>query len=76
MGINIKSSQAISLDTNIFIRSLDDPTQSGDEARDLIVHIQKIAPRVFISAILLEEFFVRVYKDKREKEEINILNFY
>ncbi len=72
---SLKSSQNISLDTNIFIRALDDSTQLGDRARDLIAQIKKTAPRVFISTILLEEFFVRVYKDKREQEEANIIDF-
>ena len=75
MGIKIKSSQTISLDTNIFIRALDDPTKLGDLARELIVQIKEAAPRVFISTILLEEFFVRVYKEKLDKEETNILDF-
>lgn len=69
------NSQTISLDTNIFIRALDDPTELGDKARELILQIKKTAPRVFLSTILLEEFFVRVYKDKRQKEEANILDF-
>lgn len=68
MGINIKSSQTISLDTNIFIRALDDPTILGDRARELIAQIKITAPKVFISTILLEEFFVKVYKQKREKD--------
>ncbi len=72
---SLKSSQTISLDTNIFIRALDDSTNLGDKARDLILEIKDATPRVFISTILLEEFFVRVYKDKREKEETNILDF-
>lgn len=72
---SLKSSQTISLDTNIFIRALDDSTNLGDKARELIIEIREATPRVFISTILLEEFFVRVYKDKREKEETNILDF-
>lgn len=72
---SLKGSQIVSLDTNIFIRALDDPTGLGVRARELIAQIKKKAPRVFISTILLEEFFVRVYKDKREREESNILDF-
>ena len=54
MGINsLKSSQTISLDTNIFIRALDDPGELGDRARELIAQIKITAPRVFISTILL-----------------------
>lgn len=76
MGINsLKDSQIISLDTNIFIRALDDPTDLGVRARELITQIKEKALRVFISTILLEKFFVRVYKDQREKEESNILDF-
>ncbi|MBI2020680.1 PIN domain-containing protein [Candidatus Daviesbacteria bacterium] len=75
MGIDLKSSKIISLDTNIFIRALDDSTNLGDRARELIAEIRETVTKVFISTILLEEFFVRVYKEKLEKEEADILDF-
>ncbi len=72
---SLTSSQVISLDTNIFIRALDDPTDLGVKARELITQIREKTPRVFISTILIEEFFVRVYKDRREQGETSILDF-
>lgn len=74
MGI-IKKSQVISLDSNIFIRALDNPTILGEKARKLIERIKQISPTVLISTMLLEEFFVRVYKEKRDKDIEIYLNF-
>lgn len=74
MGI-IKRSQVISLDSNIFIRAIDDPTALGEKARELIEQIKKISPDVFISTMVLEEFFVRVYKEKRDNDTEVYLDF-
>lgn len=74
MGI-IRHSQIISLDSNIFIRALDDPTSLGEKSRNLIEEIKEITPRIFISTMVLEEFFVRVYKEKRDKDIQRYLDF-
>lgn len=71
----IKASSEIALDSNIFIRALDDPSPLGKKALELLEYIKETAPRVVISVILLEEFFVKVYKQKREKDLESILDF-
>ena len=73
MGVT-GSSQTIALDSNIFIRSLDDSTSLGEKARKFLEQL-KDSSRIFISAMVLEEFFVRVYKEKREKEIPILLEF-
>lgn len=73
--IPIRSSQTISLDSNIFIRALDDNGPLGNQARILLKHIKQIKPRISISTILLEEFFVKVFKQKRESEINYIMDF-
>lgn len=75
LTVSIKSSQTISLDSNIFIRSLDDKSYLGDQARVLIKQIIDIKPAVFISTILLEEFFVKIFKKKKDKDLDNIMGF-
>ena len=74
MGL-IKPSHTISLDSNIFIRAIDDPTILGEKARDLIDQIKEASPTVFISTMVMEEFFVRVYKEKRDKDIDAYLEF-
>lgn len=75
LAISIRSSQAISLDSNIFIRALDDLGSLGDQARALLEHIKQVSPKIYISTILLEEFFVKVFKEKRESELVYIMDF-
>lgn len=65
----------IALDSNIFIRALDDRGSLGEKSRTLIENLRQSTPKVVISAIVLEEFFVKVYKQNREKESENILDF-
>lgn len=74
MGI-INSSQIISLDSNIFIRAIDDPTSLGEKARNFIDQIKELSPVIFISTMVLEEFFVGVYKEKRDKDIPILLEF-
>lgn len=73
--INLKPSHTVSLDTNIFIRALkrDDPV--NEEARNWLERIKEVKPRVLISVLVIEEFFIHIYKDKREKEIPAILDF-
>lgn len=65
----------IALDSNIFIRALDDNGPLGIESRNLLENLRNTTPKVFISVLLLEEFFVKVYKTGREKDLNNILDF-
>lgn len=73
--MGLKRSQIISLDSNIFIRAIDDPTVLGEKSRELIEDIKKVKPKIFISTMVLEEFFVRVYKEKRDKDIPALLDF-
>lgn len=77
MGVvdSIKESSNIALDTNIFILALDKPGLIGDKARNLLDHIRIVNPRVSVSVLVLEEFFVKVYKQKREKETAKVIDF-
>lgn len=65
----------IALDSNIFIRALDDPGPLGKKSRAFLENIREKTPKVFISVMILEEFFVKVYKLKREKDLDSILDF-
>lgn len=65
----------IALDSNIFIRSLDDPGSLGEKSRNLLEDLRQTAPKVFISVMVLEEFFVKVYKQGRAADLNNILDF-
>lgn len=58
----------VSLDTNIFISALNENSSKNKQSIEVLKRIQVKSDRVFISAILLEEFFVRVYKLKQEKD--------
>lgn len=74
MGL-IKKSQTISLDSNIFIRTIDDPSILGEKARNLIEQIKEVSPVIFISTMVLEEFFVRVFKERKDKDIPTLLEF-
>lgn len=65
----------VALDSNIFIRALDDPGLLGEKSRRLLEDLRQKSQKIFISVIVLEEFFVRVYKENREKDFDNILDF-
>ncbi len=65
----------IALDSNIFIRALDDPGPLGEKSRTFLKDLRETTPTVFISVMILEEFFVKVYKTGREKDLDSILDF-
>lgn len=65
----------VALDSNVFIRALDDPGVLGEKSRDLLEDFRQNLQKISISVIVLEEFFVRVYKQKREKDLNDILDF-
>lgn len=65
----------IALDSNILIRALDDPGPLGEKSRIFIKGLKEKTPTVFISVMVLEEFFVKVYKTGREKDLDSILEF-
>lgn len=65
----------IALDSNIFIRALDDPGSLGKKSRTFLEELRHTTSKVYISVMVLEEFFVKVYKQEREKDSDNILDF-
>ena len=65
----------IALDTNIFISAFNEKSPKNKQTRELLDQIQNDSIKVFISVILLEEFFVRVYKLKQEAETDTFLDF-
>lgn len=73
--VTIRNSQIISLDSNIFIRALDDEGPLGSKARDLLEYLKQIQPKIFISTIVLEEFLVKVFKQQRQSQINYILDF-
>lgn len=72
---NLKSSHIVGLDTNIFIRALKRDDFVNEETRNLLERIKEVKPKVHISVLVIEEFLIHVYKDKREKEIPAILEF-
>lgn len=73
--INLKPSHIVGLDTNVFIRALKKDDSVNKEARNLLERIKGVKPKVYISVLVIEEFLIHVYKDKREKEIPAILDF-
>lgn len=65
----------IALDSNIFIRSLDDPGPLGEKSRTFLEKLRQTTSKVFISVMVLEEFFVKVYKQGKDKDLNSILDF-
>lgn len=58
----------VALDTNIFISALNEKSPKNRQAREVLEQIKDKSDQVLVSVILIEEFFVRVYKLKQEKE--------
>lgn len=67
--------EVIALDSNIFIRALDDSGSLGEKSKNLLLELRQTTPKVFISVMVLEEFFVKVYKTGREADLNNIMDF-
>lgn len=65
----------IALDSNIFIRALDDPGHLGEKSRTFLEKLRQVTSKVFISVMVLEEFFVKVYKQGKDKDVNSILDF-
>ena len=71
----IRGFKSIALDTNIFVRALDDTTILGEKSAVLLHYIKKTNKKVYISTLVFEEFFVKVYKNQREKDTDYIIDF-
>jgi len=65
----------IALDSNVFIRALDDPGPLGEKSRTFLEKLRQATSKVFISVMVLEEFFVKVYKTGKDKDFNRILDF-
>lgn len=75
MAFKLRSKQIVALDTNVFIYASTESSHFFDAANALLKEIKQRSPRVFLSVIILEEFFVRVYKEKRERDLSMLLEF-
>lgn len=73
--INLKLKQAAALDTNIFICALNNKDLRQEESLKILEQIKEKGLEVSISVLVLEEFFIRVYKQKQEQKIINLLDF-
>lgn len=68
MGVNfITASTTLALDTNIFIYAYERSDNLGESARAILGEIRERNPKVFISVIVFEEFLIKIYKQKLEK---------
>lgn len=67
MGLSdfINSSRSLALDTNILITAFNKPDGASGK---LLEKIKEASPQVFVSTIVFEEFLVKVYKEKLEKD--------
>lgn len=77
MGLidSVTRSSIVAIDTNIFILAIDHPGAVGEKASVLLEHIKEVTPKVFVSVLTIEEFFIKVYKEKREKDTAKLLDF-
>lgn len=77
MGLtnSITKSSSVALDTNIFILALDHPGKTGEKAGTLLAHIKRVNPKVSISVLAIHEFFIKVYKEGREKNTAKLLDY-
>lgn len=66
--IDLKSSDRIALDTNIFIYALNTSANKSEKARLILQAIKEVNPATSISVLVFEEFLVKVYKDKMERD--------
>ena len=62
MGLTIKSGDVLALDTNIFIYATAKESEFKAIAAKLLESIKAKRPKTFISVIVLEEFFIRMYR--------------
>lgn len=69
MGIvnTLTASKILALDTNIFIYAYQKSDIKGQVANRFLERVKRVAPRVFISVLVFEEFLVRIYKENLEK---------
>ena len=74
MGL-IKLPKKVALDSNIFIYALESNESQGLLSRKLLEDIKVNQREVTISVILVEELFVKIYKEGRESQKDEVLGF-
>lgn len=65
----------VALDTNIFILAYDQKSPKGERAKQLLNQILSSGNQIFISVIVFEEFLVKIYKQRLEKNLADYENF-
>lgn len=73
--INLQNLHKVALDTNIFICAFNEKDPRKEEARQIFEQIKENHLGTYISVLVLEEFFIRVYKQGQDKETASILDF-
>lgn len=73
--INIYNLGKIALDTNIFICALNLKDSRQEAALSILEEIKKKQLNASVSVLVLEEFFIRIHKQNREKEISSLLDF-
>lgn len=73
--INISNLQKVALDTNIFICALNLKDLRQRAALSILEEIKIKKLKTSISVLVLEEFFIRIHKQSREKEISSLLDF-
>lgn len=73
--INLKSKQKIALDTNIFICALNKNDSRHIVCLEILKQINPKDINAFISALVLEEFFIRIYKQNQVQNIPYLLDF-
>lgn len=73
--INISNLQKVALDTNIFICALNLKDSRQETSLSILEEIKKKQLTASISVLVLEEFFIRIHKQSRQKEISSLLDF-
>ena len=67
MGLTSFRFTSVALDTNIFINALSEKQSISVPAEQVLEKISKESPVVYISVLVFEEFFIRIFKDNLDK---------
>jgi len=72
---NFKLEHTVALDTNIFICALNKRDSRHEESLQMLEQIKEKGIKASISVLVLEEFFIRVYKQNQEQKITALLDF-
>lgn len=73
--IDFKIRHTVALDTNIFICALNKKDSRQEKSLKILVQIKEKNIKVSISVLVLEEFFIRIYKQNQEENISSLLDF-